>query len=94
MDEWLRWIGGVIAAAIMGLIGVVWTMFGARMSKQDVRMDGIEAAMKEKADKEELGRQRDSIAKIFDELKEVREDINQKHIATLEAIHSYFPGRR
>lgn len=57
-------------------------------------MDILESAIKEKADKEELDRQRDNISKIFDELRDMRQEINDKHLDVINTIHSKFPSRQ
>lgn len=46
--------------------------------KQDDRMNTLEAAMKEKADRAELDRQRDNISKIFDKIDGLKDDMNNK----------------
>lgn len=72
------------------LVPAGWWIF----NRQDKRMDSLEGAMKDKADKDELDRQRDNISKIFDEIRDMRQEINDRHLAIINTIHEKFPGRQ
>lgn len=82
-EDVAKWAWGLLVPA-------GWWIF----NRQDKRMDNIEGAMKDKADKAELERQRDNISKIFDEIRDMRQEINDKHLAIINTIHEKFPGRQ
>lgn len=81
-EDVAKWAWGLLVPA-------GWWIF----NRQDKRMDILESAMKDKADKVELDRQRDNISKIFDEIKDLRQEINDKHLDIINTIHSKFPVR-
>lgn len=74
--EIAKWLWGLLVPA-------GWWIF----NRQDKRMDALEAQMSDKAEKDEVNRQRDTQAKIFDQLTELRQDVNDKHAELLKAIY-------
>lgn len=84
IEHFLDWAWG----GILALIGLVWTQHGRRI-------DALEAAM-EKGDREngeEINRQRDNIAKLFDKLEEHGIRSEQRHIELLNALHNGLSGK-
>lgn len=78
VEHILDWAWG----GILALVGLVWT-------QHDRRIDALEAAMKkgDQANGDEINRQRDNIAKLFDKLEEHGQRSEQRHIELLNALH-------
>lgn len=81
LDDAMPKVIGVLSTMTLGLVGVVWKLV-------DRRVAAVEADMKTKASTEEMTRARDNIGKIFDELRCVREDVNEKHLDVVGKIHT------
>jgi hypothetical protein len=70
-------------AAISALLGVVYTMHNKRMDK-------IEASIVEgdSANRAEIDRQRDNVAKLFDKLEQHAQRSEDRHVEILTALHT------
>lgn len=79
MSNLLDWAWG----ALVALIGAVWTLHNRRI-------DALERAMSEgdRANANEIDRQRDNIAKLFDKLEEHGQRSEARHIELLNALHA------
>jgi len=82
-EQAFKWAWAVIG----GLSMVIWTMLNSKINGK---------ASKESVDvlREETNRQRDNVAKIFDEIRDVRKELGASHEKIMNAIHSNFPARR
>lgn len=80
MDEALRWVLDKLWVAIGALLGWLW-----HTNKQELAE--LRAAIAQKADKDELDRQRDNIATLFNEHTAIRRDMAKGFDDVKEAIH-------
>jgi hypothetical protein len=69
-------------AGVLALVGVVWRMLHSQLDT----MRGHQQAMIQ-ANTNEIDRQRDNIAKIFDKIQALAERAEQRHLELLKTIH-------
>ena len=81
-EQAFKWAWAVIG----GLLVVIWGMLNSKINGK---------ASKELVDSlsDEMQRRRDIESKLFDELKLVRQEINDRHLDIIKTIHSKFPAR-
>lgn len=74
-------------ALLIPLIGVIRKQAAQRADAQDKRMDFIEEALQEKADEQELNRQRNNIDKLFDGQRQIEQTMSRGFQDVLTAQH-------
>lgn len=82
-EQAFRWAWAVTG----GLLVVIWHMLNSKINGKASR-ESVDTLT------DEMTRQRDHVSKIFDELRDVRKELNDSHNRIMEAIHNNFPGRR
>lgn len=75
-------------APLGAMIGVVWNMLHKRI-------DGLEAKLEsgDHANSDEIDRQRDNIAKLFDKLEQHSQRAEDRHRELLTALHVGLAGK-
>ena len=93
MEKFLYWVLGGMAAICAALVGAIRHLDLKRFTKiekqiHDLRneMQIIQSKLPSDFERQEINRQRDNIAKIFDRLTEMQEQMHQHHVDLLEAL--------
>lgn len=70
-DKVLEWMWAAVAA----LVSAVWFKHNQEMKDLKVKLDRLTDSLDRKGDQSEIDRQRDNIAKLFDETNHLRTEI-------------------